>query len=148
MNTKTKYLGEVIIEDINKIHFSTGLPGFADEMEFVLLDLPGNAAFQILQSVLTENVAFIVTNPYHFYQDYAFELDDASIENLQIESEKDVAVFSIVTLKSPFEKSTLNLKAPVIINSTKRRGKQYILATDEYPSKASIGSPIPLQGGE
>ncbi|WP_373893381.1 flagellar assembly protein FliW [Virgibacillus natechei] len=138
MHIHTKYLGEMEIEDNKMIHFSVGLPGFIGETEFVLLDLPDNPVFQVLQSVLNVNTAFIVTNPYHFYQDYSFELEDSLLKSLHILSEKDVVILTIVTLKDPFHESTLNLKAPVIINSASKKGKQYIINRDEIPVQAPI----------
>ncbi|WP_099159879.1 flagellar assembly protein FliW [Virgibacillus ndiopensis] len=138
MNIQTKYFGEMVVDDSNIIQFPGGVPGFVEEKEFVLLDFPGNSVFQVLQSFKTENLAFIVTIPYHFYREYSFDLDDSIQESLQIETESDVTVFSIVTLANTFEKSTLNLKAPVIINSKSKLGKQYILNNDDYPSKAKI----------
>ncbi|MFD2044993.1 flagellar assembly protein FliW [Ornithinibacillus salinisoli] len=143
MKIETKYLGEMDIIESNVIEFPSGLPGFIDENQFVLLDLPGNPIFQVLQSVTSKNVAFIVTNPYHFYQDYTFELDSNLLESLDIQEEKDVVVLTIVTLKEPFQSSTINLKAPVIINLTKNYGKQYILNLEDYPSKASIAPSNP-----
>ncbi|GGB55336.1 flagellar assembly protein FliW [Virgibacillus dakarensis] len=138
MKIQTKYLGELEIDDAKRIQFPAGLPGFGEDKEFVLLDFPENPVFQLLQSVMTQSVAFVVTTPYNFYQGYTFDLDDSILESLQIENERDVAVFSIVTLSNPFEQSTLNLKAPVILNWKNRQGKQYILNTDEYESKAPI----------
>ncbi|RDW15668.1 flagellar assembly protein FliW [Oceanobacillus chungangensis] len=136
MFIQTKYLGEVEINAEKIIQFPTGLPGFGDELEFVLLHLPDNPVFQILQSTNSANVAFIVTNPYLIYESYEVNLDENILETLQIKDERDVSVFAIVTLKDPFATSTLNLKAPIIINTTKKHGKQYILSTDAYPSKA------------
>lgn len=141
----TKYLGKIEIEKKQIIQFPFGLPGFIEEEEFVILDIPGNEAFQTLQSVATPSLAFIVTNPYQFYLDYTFKLDEQILESLAIESEEDVVVFSIVTLKSPFKTSTLNLKAPIIINSTEKQGKQYILNKDDYSTKAPIVSPNMLK---
>lgn len=138
MNIQTKYLGNIDIEEAKVIHFPAGLPGFADQSQFVLLDLPGNAAFQILQSATAQHIAFIVTNPYHFYHDYTFELDDNLLDSLVIQNEKDVTVLTTVTLKDPFETSTVNLKAPIIINLSKMRGKQYIINTNDYSAKASL----------
>jgi len=137
----TKYLGEIEIDNQQIIRFSSGLPGFIDELEFVILDIPGNKAFQTLQSVVTPELAFIVTNPHQYYVEYTFQLDEQVLEHLGIENEEDVVVLSIVTLKSPFKTSTLNLKAPIIINSTKKRGKQYILNQEAYLTKAPIVSP-------
>lgn len=146
MKIETKYLGDMEITDSKIIQFSSGLPGFIDETKFVLLDLPDNTAFQILQSVNTPSIAFIVTNPYHFYQNYSIDLDDGIISNLQIENDKDVVVLVIVTVKDPFNTSTINLKAPIIINSQTKRGKQYILNMDDYPSKAAIAPSISSAG--
>ncbi|UJL45342.1 flagellar assembly protein FliW [Virgibacillus sp. NKC19-16] len=138
MHIHTKYLGEMEIEDQKVIHFSAGLPGFIEESEFVLLDLPDNPIFQVLQSIRNVNTAFIVTDPYHFYQDYSFELEDSLLDSLHIQSEKDVIVLTIVTLKDPLHTSTLNLKAPVIINPASKKGKQYIINRDEIPAQAPI----------
>lgn len=141
----TKYLGSIEIEKKQIIQFPSGLPGFIEEVEFVILDIPGNPAFQTLQSIVTPGLAFIVTNPYQFYLDYTFKLDEQILGSLAIENEQDVVVLSIVTLKSPFKTSTLNLKAPIIIHSTHKQGKQYILNKDEYLTKAPIVSPNTLK---
>ncbi|RLL46656.1 flagellar assembly protein FliW [Oceanobacillus piezotolerans] len=146
MKLQTKYLAEVEIDDDKIIHFPSGIPGFLEETDFVLLDLPENPAFQILQSINNVNVAFIVTNPYLIYPEYTFNLDDSTIETLKITDEKQVAVFSIVTLKRPFQESTLNLKAPIIVNSNQLIGKQAILNMEEYSSKAAI-HPISVEKG-
>ncbi|MFC4023853.1 flagellar assembly protein FliW [Oceanobacillus longus] len=142
MKIQTKYLSEVEIEEYKIIQFPFGLPGFVHETQFVLLDLPDNPIFQILQSIASANVAFIVTNPYQIYEEYTFELDESLMESLQIKKEIEVAVLSIVTLKNPFKTSTLNMKAPIIINTTLRQGKQYILNSEDYSSKASIIPPV------
>src|SRR5699024_4935154 len=138
MNIQTKYLGNIDVEEAKVIQFPAGLPGFIDETKFVLLDLPGNEAFQILQSVTSEHIAFIVTNPYQFYHEYEFELEVNVLESLSINSEEDVIVLTIVTLKDPFHTSTMNLKAPIILNSAEMRGKQYILNMSDYTVSGSV----------
>lgn len=138
MYIQTKYLGELSIKEEQVIHFLDGLPGFPNETRFVLLELPENPFFNILQSIHTKDVAFIVTSPYHFYKTYAFDLSPSIIEKLQIETESDVNVLTIVTLATPFSKSTINLKAPLILNIKKQYGKQYILNETDYPIKAPI----------
>ncbi|MBM7570243.1 flagellar assembly protein FliW [Aquibacillus albus] len=140
MNINTKYFGEISIKDEDVIHFPHGIPGFLDEKEFALLDLEDNPVFQVLQSISNVSLAFIVTNPYHFLKEYEFELDQNTMELLHIESEKDVVVLSIVSLKDPFEESTVNLQAPIIINNTKKRGKQYITNINEFSTKVAIFS--------
>ncbi|MBR3063853.1 MAG: flagellar assembly protein FliW, partial [Exiguobacterium sp.] len=55
-----------------------------------------------------------------------------------IEEAEHVSVYSIVTLREPFESSTLNLKAPIVIETKERRGKQVIL-DDTYPARYPLG---------
>ncbi|MFD2629166.1 flagellar assembly protein FliW [Oceanobacillus kapialis] len=138
MRIQTKYLGEVEVDEQQLIHFATGIPGFINEKRFMLMNLADNPTFSILQSVDTKDVAFVVTSPHNIYPDYMLKLDETILANLQIESESDVLLFSIVTLKNPFQKSTLNLKAPLVINSRNKRGKQYIVAVDDYSTTAPI----------
>lgn len=148
MKLETRYLGEIEVDKSNTINFPAGIPGFLNEKEFVLIDLPENPVFQILQSARSEAIAFVVASPFYFYPDYAFDLDANILESLQIERENDVVILVIATLKNPFEKSTLNLKAPLIINSKNKRGKQYILNMDDYPSKAPIVLSDSINGKE
>lgn len=140
MKIDTKYLGQINIDPLKTIKFPSGIPGFQKELEFVLLDLPGNSIFQTLQSLKTPELAFIVVNPYHFYKDYEFRLEKNLLETLQINDEQDVTVLVIVTLKRPFHSSTVNLKAPLIVNSNLNIGKQYVLNSDDFPIKAPIVS--------
>ncbi|GAB3802873.1 flagellar assembly protein FliW [Virgibacillus kimchii] len=138
MKIQTKYLGEAEIEQSNIIQFAEGIPGFNEETAFILMDIPGNAGFHILQSVTSPGTAFIVTNPHQIYPNFTFTLDDHLLDKLQIHNENEVVVLTIVTIKEPFQESTLNLKAPIIINPVSKRGKQYIINNDDYPTRAAI----------
>jgi len=138
MQVETKYAGEIVVEENQIIHFPHGLPGFQEEHRFLLMDLPDGGLFYVLQSVETTGLAFVVAIPYSIKKDYSVDLDDATQEILQIEKPEDVAIYGIVTVKDPFSKSTINLKAPLIINIKERLGKQQILNTDEYATKTPI----------
>lgn len=138
MKLKTKYLGEVEIDEKKTLEFPSGLPGFPDEKNFILLELPNNTAFQLLQSTETSNLAFVITNPYLFYKNYELKLEDELLELLKIKEAKEVAVYVIVTIHNPFSESTINLRAPVIINTKDLFGKQYILKESPYSSRASL----------
>lgn len=136
----TKYLGDIEINEEKIIHFQSGLPGFTEENQFIIIDLPENDLIKILQSVITPDLAFIITNPHYFHKHYEFTLDESTIETLEIKDENDVAVFSIMTLKDPFKDSTINLQAPIIINSRQRLGKQYVINESKYAMRFSISS--------
>lgn len=130
MKILTKYYGEQEIDEDAILAFPAGFPGFADERRFIFQ--PFGEAFSILQSVDHADVAFIVTSPFLFFDRYSVDLPDQLIGQLAIQSERDVAVWVIVSVQSPFNKSTANLKAPVIINAREKIGKQYIPDDSPY----------------
>ncbi|ADI28071.1 flagellar assembly protein FliW [Geobacillus sp. C56-T3] len=134
MNIDTKYHGTVAVNEQDIIHFPHGLPGFADEERFVLLPL-ADTPFVILQSVDTSALGFVLIEPFSYFPAYEIELDEATLEQLGIESERDVALYVILTVADPFDNTTANLQAPVVINARKRIGKQVILTNTPYKTK-------------
>ncbi|MEW5322808.1 flagellar assembly protein FliW [Geobacillus thermoleovorans] len=134
MNIDTKYHGTVAVNEQDIVRFPHGLPGFADEKRFVLLPL-ADTPFVILQSVDAPALGFVLIEPFSYFPAYEFELDEATLEQLGIESERDVAVYVILTVAEPFHETTANLQAPVVINVRKRTGKQVILTNTPYKTK-------------
>jgi len=140
MNIQTAYFGEVEIDPTNILTFQFGLPGFENEKEYILLPLEENSVFQVLQSVQSAALTFIITNPYDITTNYSFDLEEATIHALEIKDEKEVAVFAIVTLKETIAKSTINLKAPIVLNTTNKKAKQVILNNEDYLIRHLISS--------
>ncbi len=141
MNIQTKFHGEIGVQSDQLWNFPKGIPGFEDEKEFVLLPIEGNNIFQVLQSTNSLAVAFIVTNPYTLVEDYSFDIDEPTIEMLNIEKPEDVFVLGILTLKQPFETSTINLQAPLIFQMNNRTAKQMILNDNRFTTRHIIGQP-------
>ncbi|UTE77310.1 flagellar assembly protein FliW [Rossellomorea sp. KS-H15a] len=135
MKINTKYHGDIDVKSEDVLTFEHGIPGFGDEKQFVLLPLPENEWFHIMQSVETSQLGFVVTDPFVFFKEYDFELDQASVESLGNPSEKEVQVLSILTVRETLKESTANLQAPIIINLANRRGKQVILNNSDYQTK-------------
>lgn len=135
MKIQTRYHGETEINDKDIIHFAKGIPGFPTENEFVLLALPDQSLFTIMQSVHTAELAFVLTNPFGFINKYEFTLDDSTLEQLLIKSQEDISIFAIVTVQDPFEKTTANLQAPIVLNLKNNEAKQVILNDSEYKIK-------------
>lgn len=138
MEIQTKYQGTIEIQDDQIIHFEQGIPGFLTEKRFVVSVFAKDTPFFILQSVDTPSLAFVVADPFHFHQDYDFDLPESVVEQLEIESEKDVAVYVVLTLQDPFESTTANLQAPLIINHHKQRGKQVVLDDSSYGTRCLL----------
>lgn len=138
MNIETKYLGQIEVSENQVITFPHGIPGFHEFKNFVLLEIPETPPFMVLQSVEESYVAFVVVHPYVFRKNYEFDLDESAQELLEVESETDLQIFSILSLKDPFVSSTLNLQAPIIINAKKKIGKQYITNSKNFSTKEPI----------
>lgn len=132
MNIDTKYFGTCKIDEKDIIHFESGLPGFLDEKKFVVLPFDEASPFYLLQSVSTPTLAFTIMSPFYIHQAYDFEIPDPVVKSLALTDEKDIAVFVILTIHDPFEASTANLKAPVIINTERKVGKQIVLTDTAY----------------
>lgn len=125
MQITTKFHGELKINETEIYTFESGIPGFLEEKQFCLLALD-ETPFRVLQSISTPELAFVIVNPFEFFQDYEVKLSDEVLQELQIQTEEDVALFAILTVKAPFEETTANLQAPIIINTTNHLAKQYI----------------------
>lgn len=141
MKIDTKFLGQVEVEKEQFITFEEGIPGFPDEKQFVLIPFGENTPFIILQSTNTPQTGFVLAFPYLFKADYAFDLSDEDVEALSIEKQEDIITYAIVTLKDTLPNSTINLLAPIVINTQKRQGKQIILNDNNkellhYPLKS------------
>jgi flagellar assembly factor FliW len=127
MIIETKYQGEIEIGSEEIINFERGIPGFEDEKNFVILPFAEETPFYILQSTKTSELAFVMTEPFLYFKGYEVELSNELIEELAIEKENDVLVFSILTVQEPFEKTTVNLQAPIVVNRNHQKGKQVVL---------------------
>ena len=65
-------------------------------------------------------------------------LSDEFIEELNIKNPEDVLVLCLITLGKTLKESTVNLKAPIIINMKNNKGKQLILQDDKYKIKEPL----------
>lgn len=123
------------------ITFKEGIPGFEDYRDYVLvLNEDEENPFHKLQAVEEESVAFYVVNPFLIINDYDFKLKESTVKQLEIESEKDLAVFSIVKIPEKLEDMTVNLSAPIVINSKSKLGKQIVLDDSSYSVRHRIYS--------
>lgn len=145
MKLQTKFEETVKINESDILHFKQGLPGFEDEKKFVLIPINGTP-FSIMQSVQTTDLAFVTTDPFMFFKDYDFELHHSIQDQLEIKEPEDVAVQVILTISDPFENSTANLQAPVIINRKKYVGKQVVLNHLNYQTRHVLTKSLDKEG--
>ncbi|MCM2675695.1 flagellar assembly protein FliW [Alkalicoccobacillus plakortidis] len=142
MNIHSKYFGEISIHENEQIIIPAGLPAFEDQKKYVLLPFDEGTPFFVLQSTEKPEVAFITVSPFQYIPDYQLELSDSTIKQLKIQKEEDVAVYVLLTVQDPFEQTTANLQAPVIVNTHSKIGKQVFTNESIYHTKHAIFKPV------
>jgi len=134
----TDYRGEVEYSEEDIIHFEDGVYGFDGKTDFLLIgNIEEDLPFHWLQSIEDMNLNFLITDPFLFVDNYDFELDDLTVEKLEINSAEDIAIYSTVVIPENTEDVTINLKSPIVINIKNRLAKQVILDSD-YSFKHNI----------
>lgn len=121
-----------------EILFEKGIPGFENYRYFNVNIVEGNKKIYNIVSKEDSNIGFISISPFDIKKDYEIDLDDEFIKELDIKDEKDVLVICLITLGKSLKDSTVNLKAPIIINIKNNRGKQLILQDDKYKIKEPL----------
>ncbi len=121
-----------------EIEFKNGIPGFENYKKFILNDIENNKDFKSIVSVDDEYVGFIAVSPFTIINDYEFDINDEVIDLLEIEKTEDVMVLGLVRLGKTVKESTVNLKAPIIINIKNNKGMQYIIQNDKYLTREPI----------
>lgn len=144
MKITTELFGELTVEEESIIEFKEGLLAFEDLKRFILVDVKENHFLKWLQSVDDSSLYFLLVDPFIIKPDYSIELSDSLQEELEIEKEEDVLVFSIVTMpKSGFKDATANLLGPVVINHRSKKGKQVVTDGDETNLKYPLSPETP-----
>ena len=117
-----------------QIIFKRGIPGFESLKSFKIDEIKDNEKFKVMSS-LDEEVSFVVVSPFDFYSEYELNLDNETMKDLEVKDSKDVLILNIITLGETLEKSTINLKAPIVTNINNNLAKQYIIQYDTYDTK-------------
>ena len=132
----TLRFGELEIEEQDVVRFADGIPAFEDEHEFVVLPYEEGTPYMFLQSMATPELAFLMTDPFVFFPDYSFELDDGNMDKLEIKTMDDVLVCTLISVpRSGVADMTTNLLAPVVINRHTMQARQIVLEKTQYTTK-------------
>lgn len=134
MIVQSTRLGQLNVNTEDILRFSQGLPGFPEEKSFILVGKT-DSPFTFLQSGQNPDLTFVIVDPFAFFHDYEFTIDDATEVELQLSEECPPHIYNIVTIPKKTEEMTANLLAPVIVNSKKRLAKQIVLEKVAYTTR-------------
>ena len=137
MTLETKVFGEVTIEEDKIITFPGGIIGFP---EFALLhdEDDGIATIHWLQSLQEPGFAMPVMDPLIVKEDYNPEVNDELLEALGEWNQEELLVLVTVSVPHELEKMTVNLKGPIVINSSNKKACQVIVEGEGYKVKFPI----------
>lgn len=136
MKVNTRLFGEIDVQDEKIIRLETGIIGFPDLKNFTIIfdnEKEDAASTNIMwfQSLDEPQFAMPVMDPTLVRPDYNPRVEDELLSPLgELTSDN---LFVLVTIKVPknIEGMTINLKAPIIINTDTRKGGQLIVEDDE-----------------
>jgi len=127
----TEHLGNIEYSENDILNFTHGIPGFEEEKQFILIPAEDiEFPFSYLQSVQSADLAFIVTDPFLFVENYDFELSSTDATALNVKTDEDLAdisVLTIVTIPNDVDQTTINIMAPIVINHASKVGRQVLL---------------------
>ena len=130
------------MDDVPELAFVRPLPGFAELRRFVLVEVGAQDGLDPvlfeLRSLEEPGVRFLAAVPTAFFPDYAFELDEAEVADLQLRDEADALVLVLLTVGHDAGATTANLLAPVVVNARTRSAAQVILSGSEWPVRAAV----------
>ena len=138
MNVDTTRFGLVEADDSSIVRMPRGPLGFDDLTDYVLVQHRPDTCFKWLQSMDEPSLAFAVVDPEDFFDNYDIEICEADAERLHLAEGEDALVLAIVTATE--EGATVNLAAPVVINSKERVGMQIVLQDHQYAVKYPLVS--------
>ena len=119
------------------ISFPWGMPGL-EYSEYILSPLAQDSPFYFLQSVAQPEVGLLLMNPFTAFEDYEFDLNEDVAGQLKINDEKQVAVLCTVNTSRGIESVSINLLAPIVINTEHLLGRQVVLNDPKYSLRAPL----------
>ena len=136
----TRLFGEIYIQKDKVICFENGIIGFPDYKEYALIydsEKKDKKGVSWLQCLEDEVFALPVIDPLSVKPDYAPDIDEELLKPLGELNAENTYVLVTLTATGKKEDITVNLKAPIIINTDNLRGEQ-IIVEDEVQTRFPI----------
>lgn len=141
MKAVTRLFGEIDIQEDKIITLENGMIGLPEYQKFALIfdEEKGmkESSIMWLQSMDDPETAFPVMQPNTVKPDYNPTVDDEMLSPLGELNEENTYVLVTLTATADVKESSVNLKAPIVINTDTRKGCQ-IIVEDDYPVKFKI----------
>lgn len=140
MEINAKYFGQVSYDENETIHITNGLIGFEAYTEYLPIPFhEDNDSLISLQCLEDETLSFILMNPFGLLNNYSPSLSRQDLKELDAEAAEELSYYVICVMHDSVAESTVNLKAPLVVNARNRQARQVILDQSEYTFRHVIG---------
>ncbi len=134
MQIESRIFGSIEIDEDKIITIPDGIMGFEQYTGYTLAydsEKESKNGIMWLQSIEEPSLAFPVMDPALIIEDYSPMIEDEWLAPIgHFESDDELCLFNILTVPSDIENMTINLKAPLIINTNTKKGCQLIVNND------------------
>ena len=132
MQVNTLRFGMVEVNEEKAINFGSGIPGLEQYRKYALLQFEESYPIVWLQSLDDTGICLPVLDTFAVLPDYVFDIDDSDVKELELESPDELHVVSVVVIPEDIQGMTVNLAAPIIINTNTGSAMQIVLSGSEY----------------
>lgn len=141
MKAQTRLFGEIDIAEDKIITLDKGMIGFPELKHFALIfdeeKDQEKVTIMWFQSMDDGDIAFPVMVPDKVKEDYKLTVSDEILTSLGELGPENTYVLVTVSVPKKIEDFSVNLKAPIIINTKLQKGVQTI-AENDYPVKYKV----------
>jgi flagellar assembly factor FliW len=129
---------ETDVDPHDVISFPDGVPGYESAHDFVLIDVPDQPPLKVLQAVSDQEPCFLVVDPKMVMPGYRCELGASDRLRLGATDDSALLWLAVVSVAEGGE-IAVNLRAPIVINPARMRGRQVMPNSCVYPLRHLVG---------
>ena len=138
MQIDTLRFGMVEVDENKMIVFGDGIPGLEQYQKYALLQFEESYPIVWLQAMEDTGICLPVLDTFSVLPDYVFDIDDTDVKDLDLKNPDELHVVSVVVIPEDIQGMTVNLAAPIIINTLTGQAKQIVLTGTEYNVRAPV----------
>lgn len=148
MKIKTKYFGEIEVDENKVITFDDGLIGFGDLKKYLFME-SDDAENPVcwLQSIDDVDITFSIIDVTRFIPDYSPVVSEEELAELGEAKDEDLVFYNTIVIPKEIADMRVNLKAPIVINLNTLKAKQIISNDEKHIVKFYIYNELKKQKG-
>lgn len=120
------------------VSFTVPMPGLENARDFTLRSVDGATGLYALEATSGTPARLFLADAAVFVPGYNPPIPAAALEALELEEGEAPQV--LVVLNHSPKATTVNLMAPIVLNTATRRCSQLVLDGREYPLRADLNS--------